>query len=408
MIQLFIPLLYFIHTAHGLSLQQAFEASLKNEDVQSAQLNIEKNKIQKKLAISAVLPTLEIRGVYTKQQEAAVFSRGFGQSNQRTLQLSLSQPIFQGFKEFRALELTNINIETSKHQFESSRLEIYLLVIQSYFNIIFLEKESLHLEKLKELYSERVQFLRKRVKIGRSRKSELYSAQSSLANVEVERENLKTALSNEKANLKYLTKLDAYPTASERNEDIKLSQLPYYLGKIEEHPKIQALNKQVQASEKSISITKSDYWPNLSLGSNYYFERGGALSEVKWDVSVNLSYPIFEGGKTNYELQTAVTQKTQSTLELHKIKNELSKNISLLYQDIENGLKRNLLQKKSAEINELKLKELKSEYQLSLVTNLEVLQALNDFIQSKRDLNKIKYENIINYYSLKTLTGEWD
>ncbi|MBL7665082.1 MAG: TolC family protein [Bacteriovoracaceae bacterium] len=393
-----------IHPSYSLTLDEALKLSLKNEDNQIANANVEQADHNKSLALSAALPRITVSGLHLQQQDAAIFQSGFGQRYQRTLSIGLVQPLFSGLKEFKTMDYQNLSIENSKLQAKLKKWETYLTVVQLFFSVLYLEDEKLNAEKLRDLYEDRVSFLRGRVNIGRSRNSELYGAEAEFNKAKIELQALEVEIHRQKREL-------ARIISSEENltfnyAEIKLEDIADYLFKLEEHPEILSREKQLQMADKNVSIVKSDYWPTFNLETNYYIRRGGSLRDVEWDVGIRLTYPIFESGKTNQELNIALEEKNKATLEYQKLKKILTNNFTLLYEQIKYGVNQLELLETTVKLSKKKLTELQNEYKLSLVTNLEVLQALNEYILAKKNLNKTKHENYTNFHSLLILIGE--
>ena len=57
-------------------------------------------------------------------------------------------------------------------------------------------------------------------------------------------------------------------------------------------------------------------------------------------------------------------------------------------------------------LNEANFKQQNREYRNGLVNNLEVLQALTAFEESKRNLDRAQYQTKIDYFKLETATGK--
>src|SRR5690606_23608278 len=123
-------------------------------------------------------PEINLTGAITRQEDDEVFRRGFGQQTQKSLQLQLEQPLFQGFKEFAALRMAKAQNAIGQTQLELAKLNLYQALADIFYNILSIETEIELTKELAKISQDRIGYLEKRVKVGRSRKSELISARA--------------------------------------------------------------------------------------------------------------------------------------------------------------------------------------------------------------------------------------
>lgn len=143
----------------------------------------------------------------------------------------------------------------------------------------------------------------------------------------------------------------------------------------------------------------------MDLTSNYYFDRTGILATSDWDVGVLVNIPLYQGGGVSASVRQALHGKRIAELRTKEAQRVAQRELSINFQ--------NLLQLQQ-QLKSLKLALQKSEeayslnkrdYQFGLVTNLDVLQSLNLFIETKRSHDTLVAMGFLNYKNLEALTG---
>lgn len=403
---LFICALLFSANAFGVTLNQAFESALKNEEVRAVEAQIIQSEERVNQVKGGLFPEINLTGAVTRQEDDEVFRRGFGQRTQKSLQLQMVQPLFQGFKEFAALRLAKADSARNRLLLEQAKLNLYQSLAEIYYGIISTEVEIKLTQELAKLSQERIGYLERRVKVGRSRKSELISAEAQFVSVTASIEELQSNLTRQREAFGLVTGLAANTKLEDGVEPRKPRGLESYLNKLDNSPWIQARDYELDSATEAVTVAKASHWPSLELRGNYYFERGGSLQGVNWDVGIALTMPIYSGGSDSAAIKEAVAKKYEVSLRRDYEKRRLYSDVRATHTALEQGLSRLKNFEKAVRLNRRNYDELNREYGLGLVTNLDVINALNQYVQSQRDLNRVRVSNYKDDAKLKALTGE--
>jgi len=86
---------------------------------------------------------------------------------------------------------------------------------------------------------------------------------------------------------------------------------------------VQASREDLHANEWRIRYEKGSYWPSLDLLGKYYTRRATFMKEIKWDVTLALSVPLFEGGRTTANMRRAASAYRQSQLMLEELQRQV-------------------------------------------------------------------------------------
>lgn len=387
-----------LHEVHQKALTHVYETQIQKLQVDNSQEQLDQ-------AYGSILPSVSLRAEHSRLDPISDIPGFDVKATQAAV--NISQPLLRGLREYSALSVAQDRLEQEMITQDVVEREVLFQVAQVFYSLLIQEKELSNTKRQIELTRERVEDLKKRVEIGRSRKAELLLAESQLANIEselqgVERERAKWLTELERlAGLKAEeVKLEPLPQA-----ELKLQSLPAYLSKIEELPEIQQAQKRIAVSDSEIELQKRYHLPDLTFDGNVYLARTGFREDSVWDMSVNLVFPLYEGGQVSSRVKQATIVKNQESLRLRNLKRSLSSEVKELYSFVQLDLERLEITKKALELARENYEEQRKEYNLGLVTNLEVLQSLDAYIESQRRLDRLILEAGYNLSVLKAKTG---
>jgi outer membrane protein len=383
----------------SISLSEVLKQVNQNPQIKAAYLEIENKLNTKDSTLGNMLPDLSLKSTFTKQYPGNIFNAG----EQQLTVLTLVQPLFKGFKEIKAWKIAEKQISAQKQITKSLQLEVHLQVVNIYFELLQMQEEIKLNQELLTLSKQREQELTQRVKIGQSRMSELIAAKSQTLNAQIklnESQNNNLKLKNNLLTLLGNTTNAITPIPPSSLETIQQSKLDY-----NKHPAFLAASYIYEASQEGIDVLQADHSPTLDVRGNYYLDQQGTFNQREWDVSVNLVLPIYSGGKTSAAVKTAKTQAQQAYLEREKIKLEIKNQIEQIFYDYQNASTNHKTLEKAVALSFQNYQLIKDEYKLSLVTNLEVISALNQYIEEKRNYKALGNKAMNSAYQLKLIEG---
>ena len=321
---------------------------------------------------------------------------------QPLVKLTLSQPLFRGFRDFDALRQTKT---LAAAQLEAKRLAVTALygdVLQNYLTILSLERDLFNIQEEGNAYQKRINELDARIRIGRSRIPEKLSIQSALASLRAEMEQTKGATAVAREMFGFLTGLSSEAKLVDIKSDELLSLLPVeqYLAKIDHRPDVRAADLKLKAADDAIQIARGGHYPSIDLSGNYYVQRTGALEDVRWDVQLGATLPIYTGGITNSKIEEAASQKAQAELLLAKLRRTADEEIRAQHRSVTADMRQLVELENSRKLADMNLEEQTKDYRSGLVNNLDVLQAMTSAEETKRSLDRARYTTRMDYLKL--------
>ena len=399
-------LIFSIHAeAASLTLKESFQSARMNmESIKRAQASVEQTEEQKIRARAALLPTVAGFASYTKiDPPNAAGNNPFLLTRQYSNGVRLTQPLFRG-GSVSGYQLAKENNLLAKYQEDATELNLYQLVIASYYNLAVTQMDVKNVQQLLSFSRERLKEIKERVLIGRSRKGEQAEAEAQLHIAESQFRQTTINLKQAEKNFEFFTRslpgeivLEGVPKIS--------GSVDEYVSKIRSRPDILAARQQALVAAKQIDVAKGGHYPQLDLISNYYFERTGILASSKWDAGFILSVPLFQGGGVAAQVREAAQLKRIAELNSSETTRAAERDIVITYQNFMEIQEQIKTLKSALEKSEQAYKLNRKDYQYGLVTNLEVLQSLNIFIETKRSYDSLISIANLNYKSLEAATG---
>lgn len=386
--------LLFNFKVHAVTIDEAFRSALqKNETAAQAREKVKQAEEKFDQVRSGPLPSLAFNASHTIQERVEdPIAREFFPENQTTTNLTLTQPLFRGLREFAALRQQGRLLDAQKQQRIMTLAKMYEDVATAYLQILAYEADIKNIDELLGYYGQRVKDLAGRARRGESQRNEVLTAQSSTAALEAERSIVEGKLRAVRENFTYLTGLEANSEVSEADlQPPEVAKLQAYLDGVEKRPDVQNAKERVEAADAEVSIKRGAHWPSIDAVGNYYFQRPGFLSVVDWDVQFKLTFPIFEGGLRVAETNEAASKKREAELELSRLRREALTSIRALHDGLQLRIRQVTALQKAVDLARRSYQVLQANFRRGLNRNVEVQMALSELGVSRRNYDQARF-----------------
>jgi outer membrane protein len=377
----------------GKTFEDCYKAALKRSELvaQQAEL-IRQAEDNYKALIGSIIPNITGYGSYQLQQQSNnAFSTIYPNPSTST-RLTLTQPLFQGFKEFAGLRQGKSLVHASQYDRKQAAVQLYMDTAASFFSVVSFEHDIDNVIDELGFYDKRIAELRQFRAIGRSQVTDVLTAESQKAALVAQLKQIQGQYHAQRAILSFLTGFAPNtPVRRPSGDQVPIKPLDAYLGRVDLRPDVRGDSTRAKASEEGIPIARAGHLPTISVTGDYYLQRTGALSDVSWDVMLNVALPIFSGGSVQAQLETAVAKRDQADLQVSRTKGLALQQIRQFYETFVGDRDQYEAYREAVAVAEKNYKEELREYRLGLVTNLDVLTALTAFQESKRSFDKARY-----------------
>jgi len=327
-------------------------------------------------------------------------------SNDPEAKFVVTQPLFSGFKEFASIGAGRAQLRQFQNAVRRAKELLFIDVSDAFYLYLSYQEDLTALDTIKQALIEQLGELEKREKLGRSRPSEVASAEVRLRRLEADAE---LAASQKEVAGELLRFLIGRPVKELKDEDIDfttVSARENYLAKSDMRADVLAVKEAFAASQKQITVARADYFPTVELGGNYYTKPAGDSSDVDWDATLTVDAPIFNGTETYGKVKEARSLSKQEELNLKSASRNATLEIDNAYTKFQASLRRRDVLERAYQAAVKNYELQTADFHLNLVNNLEVLQALEDLEDTRRQYTQALYDAKRLFWALKAATGD--
>lgn len=159
--------------------------------------------------------------------------------------------------------------------------------------------------------------------------------------------------------------------------------------------------------EQSLRMAQGEFLPSLSAGGNWgYYDRGGLdLQDEEWSVQVQMSVPLFEGGR-----RLAMINRTRNQLQAERMRFEeavqsvhglIEDSVLLLREEIENYAAASAAE----DVARQHYQDVFNFYEEGLSQSLDLTQALTDLVAARTDVIFARYNYLRVFVQLHAALG---
>ncbi|MDD5428749.1 MAG: TolC family protein [Candidatus Omnitrophica bacterium] len=361
------------------------------------------------IALSTILPHVSFES--SDFQEALPSQKGQALSSLKpnkvsTRNFNFTQTLFSGFKAIAGMR--GAKYEKNQRIDEKIRAEQLLLVdVSDAFYLLLEKRADLNvLKRIRVVLDDRIKELIARERLGRSRPSEIVYVKTQLYSVEASIELVKSQEVVARQLLEFLVGQPVGPIADTYQFPDKLKPEEYYVAQSLARPDVQATKFAWQLSKENILVVESDFLPQVDVNGNYYTQRTGFYETTDWDIELKVSVPIFEGTEVLGNSNIARLQADEKMQAYHRARRKAPYDIRNAYIGLTTAMAvRDVMRKAYTTARTNAHMQIK-DYDRRLVSNLDVLTAIQALENSERDYVNALYEAKRRYWQLRVAVGQ--
>ncbi len=292
------------------------------------------------------------------------------------------------------IEKAKNELQSSKHQAEQLRLNLFYQISQVYYQMIYAKKSIEIQHTVLQLLNENKNVIESQLKNGNAIQLDLLTIQSKIDNELNRKIDLETSL-------KKLANLMKYGTGI---EEIKESQLQFVLNNysVEEaiqqallhNPSLAIAKDKVNIAKSELAISKLNERPYVGMKASVGSKNGylPAIQDQRfnYNAGIGFSVPLFNGGKTKQQIkiqqQGLAIQETDAVAVLH----DFEKDIKAAIIDIQSNEQR--IKNAASQIEQAALAQKLSNAKLlnGTATPIEVTSTNSDYQRAL--FNQLQYQ----------------
>lgn len=406
----------------SLTLDEAIHlAWTKSNEVSLADSKVNSSKYELQSKKNSQYPDLKLSGQYQHFLEPNVDIK-FGESGTGTAfpsgnqlligQLSASLPVFAGFKTQNNIKISENLYQAETANAQQTKEEIAMRVVNYYASLYKAQKTLELLKDNQKQAEQRVVDFTEMEKNGIIPRNDLLKSQLQVSKIQLSIDEMNKNLNVVNYYLVSLLKLPAETKLKINESDFinfQMNNIPTdEKPALENRKDLQAISYQEKASEASIKMAKSAYYPSVSLVGGYASLGLQNVITVQNAINfgVGVSYDLSGILKHNSSIKMAESksQETQNYKEIltDNIKVEVKKAI----EDYNLALKQKEVYLEAATQSSENYRIVKDKYDNGLSNTNDLLEADVEQLSSKIN-NALARANIIQkYYELLSTTGQ--
>lgn len=297
--------------------------------------------------------------------------------------VSAKHPLYVGQKDQDNLAALKTLVVKETWRLGQIKRDLALKISEAYFTILQLSKQIENIHVIQELAQDRLVDLKERVRLGKSKSSDLLSSEAQYLGFKAEETLLQGQLTAAVLQLESVVGV-ALPGFKAVDVTYVYAPSPYDIATRSDLKATQAdilyLTQLEQAAQHALQ-------PSLGIGANYYFKRTEALGHTNWDVTLTGEWPLY-----NPSFEPEVTVAKSQLKQLQDLYAQQLRDMQTEIKVDETLLKAALARRDIMEKSVQKLKQsydfIQRDYRLGLSSNMDVLATLKTYLDGKTELDK--------------------
>ena len=389
----------------NLTIEQAIEIGLQNSKMlHSSLMKVKSAEAKMKESNALRLPSLKLNAGYRRLSKVDPFSitTPFGTFDispsildNYSAQFSLMQPVFTGFKLLANSNLNEQLSNATNEEYNKDKSELIYNVKNSYWGLFKAIQFKKVMDETVDQIQSHVNDARNLEKVGMMTKNDILKIEVQLSNAlyqQADAENtvkLATVALNNVIGTPLSTKIEI---ASDVNlVSVQLDELSKLIEHaIDKRPEVKAADSRIKASEAGVTIAKSNWYPQLSVGANYYYSRPNQRIlptkdqfDGTWDAGVNLSINVWDWMTTKHQTDQAEAQLAQAVDGLGMIKDGVTLEVTQNYFNVSQSKKKIDIADLSVKQAEENMRVTNDKFKNGLATSSELVDAETALIGAK-------------------------
>ena len=325
--------------------------------------------------------------------------------------MQLNQPLFK-WSSVLALRQSESIIASSEEELNSTTQSVLLETLQAVINFMLTENVAKLAESNLTFTRRNLDATRTRRKAGHLTRTDVDQATARVSSAEAELIHAKNEAMVARARFEEVVGI-AVPKklhVPDAPEHLLQGSLQELFAKIDNRPDIKSAKLRLESNDYNVDIEKSGHLPMIDFSASATTYRGGTGEQVnqesEYNIAVQLSLPLFSGGKTLSRTREAVHIRTSGQAELDRIQKQAMREVNQAYLEMHSAKATVKSAKAAFKFYKEALKGMQEEFRAGFRTVIDLLESQNQLFRSETDLVKNRYELLSSQYQLLYTTGQ--
>ena len=417
--------LLFAAQCHAQSLSELLALALGGEPTYlGAKTNVDSARAKADQAFGALLPQVSATaGTNANDRDYVTRSSGTPEAkdryNSNSAQMNLTQPIWR-YANYVGFRQAKMILAQADYQLAGAEQDLFAKVVVAWFDVLA-ARDSVQFTAQQTAAAQRQWAVLRRgleleitsqpqVEEGRARLDQaLADAAAAEADAEVKFSALEQIVGT-------LQKFDLpYMRDDAMLADLNQDKLDTWLAAVEtDNPNIQAAQHAFAAAAAEVSKQRAGHYPVLDLVGSYGrnsqsvggFPGQDGYGITQGSIGLQLNIPIFSGGTQQAKVAEAEAQKEKARLDIESARRAAVLALNQAWHGWRAARARTLAGSQAIKAAQAALAVASAGVKNDLKTELDVLQAEQQWRAARRDFRKGRYDQVVAYIRLKSTVGK--
>jgi outer membrane protein len=401
----------------ALDLQTCFQlTAIRDDSLKISMQDIEIARAQLSQSIAALWPTFTA----TNQQQFLHYRNPSNQSfsilgnstisgnRNYTSQshVTMNYTLFDGGQNWNRVGASSAAVAVKRETLARDYQTIYQNVAQAFYDVLQFEGDMVIQADLIDALKAREDDLKDRVSLGRSRPSELLQAQTDLANAKVTYEQQRGSLNAARETMAFyigipssefkLKETQKFPTAT---------QLESYIARSGTRPDVLSQLESLRQAERNLSVAEGQLFPTITANGDFLSSQDPTSNQIDATMAIEASMPIFDGGLIIGQIHQNKELVRQSRLNVEQLQRTADEDTRTAYTNFTSSISQVVVLREAALFAAKNLEAQVDDYRRGVVSNLDVLTALQDYQTARQQLHNANMQARLNLINLHVAAG---
>ena len=407
------------NTAHAYSLMDIYMMAKQHDaDIQVAESRYNAEVQARPIARANILPQANLNANTTDVSQK-IDGTQFGiegrevDYNDHGYTLSVTQALYN-VDYFVQLRQAKTSVAKASIDLDASYQELITRTADAYFNVLA-EQDNLSFRRSnKEAIGRQLEQAKKRFEVGLIAITDVKESQASFdlavaseieaqSGLEIAKDSLEVIIAQRANELNPLS--DRMQLITPEPNDVE----EWITKALNENLSLLSSEYTTEIAQQEVKLQQSQHYPTLDIvASHTDTDTGGLTGSRETEdtrIGLELSFPIFEGGRTYYQTKEARHRAELSTNEYEKIRRETIRNTRDAYLNVITGISRVKALERALESTEAAARAAEAGFQVGTRTSVDVLITLQETFLAKQNYSRARYDYLLNTLNLKQAVG---
>ena len=428
----------------SLTINQAIETGIQNSKaLRTSQFKVDAADARASEMNTLRLPSLKVNGSYTRLSTVdptiipfpasgivddpatghvtlipTLYQFGANLVNSYGVKATLQQPLFTGGKISGASNAADYLSDATKEDYKKDKADILYTIKAAYWNLYRANEFKRFVDENVNQIKSHAKDAENLMKQGMLTSNDLMKVQVQLSDALVRQidatNGVKMAMYalNNTLGLPLGTEIELASTIQigDRAWDPANQLVEQALSK---RPDVLGMNARVEAGASGLTSARGGWWPQIYLIGNYNYMRPNPRIfptvdqfDKTWDVTLSVSFDIWNWWQTGYQANQAQAQLAQAQEGLSMIKDGVMLEVTQSYLGVNQAKERKAVSEEGVKQAEENYRVMDDKYKLGMTQNSELLDAEVMLLQAKLNLTQSLVDYELSMARLSKAIGE--